>query len=362
MLCALVSELAGAVLGRDEDDPIQAEEDFRDLGFDSLTALELRNKVNSAVGVRLAPSSVFEFRSPAALATRLRRELEAADQAPAAAAHPGSAHGDLPADGLAALYLRACERGQTDLGHDLLLAASRLRDTFDSVPTADDLRDRFAPVPLATGADDPILICCPGFTVVSGPESYAALAGEFDAERRVTALVNPGFRGGEPLPESVEVFIQSQAAAVEAYAGGRPIALVGHSSGGWSAFAVAAALERIGAGPVGVALIDVFPYRVAQSVSTTVAERILATDGVSGQLDGERLTAFAGYIRLFQDWTPEPIAAPTILLRADQPITDDRAHWEFPHSAVDVPGDHFSVLDRHVTSTAAALRDWLDRI
>nr|CEL13381.1 Malonyl CoA-acyl carrier protein transacylase [Kibdelosporangium sp. MJ126-NF4] len=64
----LVRSEAAAVLGRGRSGDIVAELTFRDLGFDSLLAIELRNRLVRATGVRLPSSALFDYPTPAELA------------------------------------------------------------------------------------------------------------------------------------------------------------------------------------------------------------------------------------------------------------------------------------------------------
>ena len=68
----LVRTHASTVLG---DVPIRPEQPFKDVGFDSLTAVELRNRLATATGVRLPATLIFDYPSPAVLARHLLAEL-----------------------------------------------------------------------------------------------------------------------------------------------------------------------------------------------------------------------------------------------------------------------------------------------
>ena len=80
MLLELVRAQAAAALGYPDPAAIEPGRAFRDLGFDSVTAVDMRNRLRAVTGRKLATTIVFDYPNATALADHLLAGLLGVEQ------------------------------------------------------------------------------------------------------------------------------------------------------------------------------------------------------------------------------------------------------------------------------------------
>jgi acyl carrier protein len=93
-----------AVLGHDSPEAVDVRLAFKELGFDSLAAVELRNRLTQATGVRLPATLVFDHPTPEAVAKLLRGEVDGVRAGAAAVARRRSVEEPVAIVGMSCRY------------------------------------------------------------------------------------------------------------------------------------------------------------------------------------------------------------------------------------------------------------------
>ncbi|WHT16638.1 SDR family NAD(P)-dependent oxidoreductase [Crossiella sp. CA-258035] len=358
----LVLTHAAALLGHHDRGALDPERGFLESGFDSLIAVELRNKLADATGLRLASTVVFDTKTPAALAQRLRAEL--ADSVAAGSA-PAQAGGGGGGETVERLFADAIHSGNAQGGLTLLKAVAALRPGFDSPAELTTLSPATL---LADGPDSPTIICISSPVITGGVHQYARIAAHFRGRRRVVALPLMGFAEDEPLPADGDTAIRTVAESVLEASEGQPFLLLGHSSGGSIALGAAGVLEQVwGIRPEGVAMLDTLSVRNDGSDTGGMGgmtQFYLDKIGSSAiPLSAARLSAMAHWFSKLAGADLLESTVPSLLLRCTKDMDGNVA--DLPPTLVPadevrtIDADHFSLAKEDSGKVAQMVEEWL---
>ncbi len=135
-------------------------------------------------------------------------------------------------------------------------------------------------------------------------------------------VIVPGYQPDEPLASSIDALTEVLAEAALRCAPGKPFALLGYSSGGLLAHAVGTHLEAHGVQPMSVVLLDTFiPDAMSLQLRKTVNyESFVRRATFFADFDDSDIAAAEIYLQMFQEWQPQPGAAPTLVVRPAEGI------------------------------------------
>ncbi|OLM32127.1 Malonyl CoA-acyl carrier protein transacylase [Pseudonocardia sp. Ae717_Ps2] len=356
---------AARLLGHDDPAGIDPDRDFLELGFDSLIAVEMRNALSEALGLRLPTSVVFDHRTPAELARYLATAPEVVE---GAATSGGPGPRTVPAgETVHELFSQAVRDGRSLAGLRMLSAVAALRPSFESPA---ELAELPAPVVLAEGSRDPRLICISSPGASAGVHLYARMAAHLRGRRHVSALPLVGFAPGESLPASTEAAGRVVAESILHASEGEPFVLLGHSSGGTLAYFAAGILERTwGVRPEAVIMLDTLSLRYdggeAIDFDATSQHYFTTMDSPAVSMNSARLSAMAHWFVSMTGIGDEP-TVPTLMVRCSR---DDEATGAATASGIsvavpadevrEIPTTHMAMVMEDSALTAGVVEEWL---
>ncbi|GAA3220614.1 type I polyketide synthase [Nonomuraea helvata] len=366
---AVRAEVA-TVLGHTGADEVRLDRSFAELGIDSLAGVMLRNRLSTLTGLRLPATVAFDHPGPEQLAGHLLDLLDdALPQRENNEVLPQPGPGPVKSL-IAPLYRRMSQAGQEVEAMRMLVTASMALPTFPS-----GLRGAHAlpPERLATGPGETALVCFPDFYPRVATGIYGRFADLFAGERDVYEIPYPGLSGGGVVPEDWNTLIDLHAEILQGHFGDRPVVLAGYSVGGCTAQAVATRLTEFGTPPAGIAMIDTYHVTDENEGDQWLLGMPAYRASQLGELfdelfDDTSLVAMGAYTRILRGWQPRPTGAPTLLLRAQDPLPYLREHrpvsssWPPPIDIVDVPGHHFHLITDKAETTVSALRSWISAL
>jgi acyl transferase domain-containing protein/NADPH:quinone reductase-like Zn-dependent oxidoreductase/acyl carrier protein len=343
-LLSLVRTHTAAVLGHESADGIEPDRPLQDLGLDSVGASQLRARLSSATTLRVTPKTVSLTVTPTELTTALAAlTTSTGTPPPTASLQP-----------LTARIIQSWNENNRREAYRLIADAGRKHPLYHSLTEAAPVRQHY----LAGDPNLPTLICLPAFHFLNSRQQYQHLATYLKDDTNVWTLDLPGFTEDTPAPATRELLDAVLAEAILRRTAGSPFVLLGHSAGGWVTHSVAEYLHRLNAPPAALLLLDSHPpTTVPEQLRETMVDLMLAN--LPHTLDGADsiLGAMSVYRDLFDGWTPNDIRCRTLVLTAAEECNSP--HWNTPHTAIEVPGNHFNMIGPHAESTAATIKTWL---
>ncbi|MFF3868874.1 type I polyketide synthase [Micromonospora sp. NPDC001898] len=360
-LADLIAEHVAVVLRYASPGAVPRDDTFRDLGFESLNAVDLRNRLGAATGVELQLADILNYPTVTDLAEFLGARLPEAG--PAALDAPAEA--DAGDGTLSALYLAGVRAGRTAAAMDLIRTAGSLRPTFEAGTAAPMYR-----MADGTGA---ALVCTTAPIAPMTDVAYGFFTAAMPQPRPLWMVRPPGFVPGERVPADLDALVRAQARALLDNGELDRVVLVGYSSGGWLAHELAAHLEAVGRPADALVLFDYYPYassadELRGGFMREQARRWPAGAGGADRALDTQLGAMGAYQRLFADWRPGGIATPILHVAAAEalpgrPAPAPQARFRPPcNRVVTLPGNHLNMLSEQAEAAARTVHDWLAEV
>ncbi|KAL2073106.1 hypothetical protein VTL71DRAFT_10430 [Oculimacula yallundae] len=340
-----------------------------DLGIDSFTGLLLKNRMSILTGLKLPTALMFDYPSIRELAEFLLAELEPLLESSAKAPIPSvgmtpvevsaiqkpkaSTDSKFGLMGIANTCRQLCRSGHYVPGLGLIKLSSLTLPVFDR---ASAHLYELPPRIVSQGSSSTVMICFAGFfPAVEGRSIFELLAARMPSEISVYEILNPVIK----VPDTAETLLHMFVETILRLFADQRIILAGFSVGGLVAQGVASLLgdrvERL-------VILDTYILNDNNiEWNSSLLGSLIAKTEVEEHTDQD-FVVMGQYVRLFSAWRPEKCAAKTLFLgvggRQEKSLGVD---WPGDVEYVEVPGSHFSILQRDVKTTVDTIQGWMPR-
>ncbi|BBG29152.1 type I polyketide synthase [Zymobacter palmae] len=355
-LLELAIQQVSEVLNHPDPSSIRSDVTFTSLGLDSLTSVETSQRLSALIGTRLPATIMFSHETPIALAEFLDSVLSAPNTA-AIASSPQTGR----------FYAQLKQGVEQQRVPETLMEMANAAGARPQFSEEDATEHLTTPVWVRQQGNRPLLVCLNSFIPAAVDLTYQRLINGLGEQVDAVTIPLPGYQE-VALPTTPAAAARALAETIVRCTDGRPFILLGFSTGGVMAYAVAEALVQQGVTPDSVVMIDSSTMSTSlHDIMNEVMGDWLTSKSEFWTYDDQGLGALAWYATLFsQHWTPTTLPAPVLLVQSMSPpkgvdSVKLACQWPTLTDKAMTPGRHFELLTTYVEHTTERVQELLAR-
>jgi pimaricinolide synthase PimS1 len=252
-LVELAQEEIAAVLALPGASSVPADQPLKDLGLDSLMAVELRNRLSGQIGTKLPTTLAFDYPTARAMAQHLLEKLSANERATGGQGVEAKGKALSKPEGLVSL---GALLGSADPEFLRQLDLERRLSALAEMNALLEKGNSSCITPIRPGFGNRVLLYIPGLGHGSTRENTPQVIKDLGGHYPIAGLNPYPLAAQGLLSGTVEDLASNYAPHVESWIGDRSVFFVGGSFGGVVAIALASELERRGRHVSGIVLLD----------------------------------------------------------------------------------------------------------
>ncbi|NVB39809.1 acyltransferase domain-containing protein [Pseudenhygromyxa sp. WMMC2535] len=389
VLVSLLQHEVAAVMSLARPEDAAPDRPFRELGLDSLMAVELRNRLQASLALHINTADFFTHPTPLALAQHYAAQVRTTTASADASDDDGSILGNIrewrsysptaagPAIGFMQMFHDALRSRQSEEFWNLLSTLAKIRKQSQALREHDH-----QPLFLSRDERELAIYCTPSLAVPSTPLQYTRLADAVGDRVELWAAANTGYAPDERLPSAREDLVRPHVEHVQRAFADKDLVLLGYSSGGWLAFEIAAQLAAEGTPAKALILLDAphpdeMPLYAVPAFMLWTVRYYMQYDSSKAALENflQEVTAMHNNVSMYASLALGKLELPTLFVHAvdgydyedgsDPTFLHPRESWPKHFGDLDfetIHATHFHlVAERHVDEIGEIIKAWLER-